>query len=182
MSQNPLSALFQGILGMSAEKSDAFTAKIVKLSVDINTRFNERKCLVHGNTEGIPDKLKEMNETTERLVPQRDILTKQIEEDDKLIAHEKLKIKNLREEREDTKNDELTNVIKTHWTKIHEIEEHQTTLRKQKTDIDTQLDTIVKQSSDIYKRYHEALKNRPSFLATALEVIDDRLTEDEQFQ
>jgi len=180
MSQNPLSLILQNLVGLSVESSEALSDKVTKLCANTKKKLEEKSLIIKNNMKEMAVKIDELNKSVERLSRQRRELTKQIEEDDKLIAIEKFKIKNLREERDDTKNEELTNIIREHWIKIHEIEKHRESLQTEKNQLDTQINTIHNECEDFLKQYNAAFKEGPSFFMTALELLDERSTEQQQ--
>lgn len=174
MSQNPLSLILQNLAGLSVESSDALTAKVAKLCTETNKKLEEHSSTIKTNMKETEEKIDELNKTIQRLSPQRSELIKQIEDDDKLIAIEKFKIKNLREEREDTRNEELTNVIREHWAKIHEIEKHRESLQAEKNEVDKQINAVRNECEGFCKQYNDAFRERPNFFMAALEVLEQQ--------
>ena len=66
----------------------------------------------------------------------------------RIIEEQKLKIKELKEERDDTDDLTLNDKIKECWKLIHEVEEHQTARGNDKVELVNQLKTAQQEFED----------------------------------
>jgi len=153
MSQTPLTLILQGLFGMTASKSIDFATKLVDSCIDMNTKIEER--MVRAEVE-------EMDSAIQGLVSQLDAFIRELNEDNEFIAATKRKMETIKE----------GSLIAFHWREISETEKHIESLEKQQDDIETQLEAINEKKRNIVAR------KKPSFLAVALDVLDDSLREE----
>jgi len=138
---------------MTASKSIDFATKLVDSCIDMNTKIEER--MVRAEVE-------EMDSAIQGLVSQLDAFIRELNEDNEFIAATKRKMETIKE----------GSLIAFHWREISETEKHIESLEKQQDDIETQLEAINEKKRNIVAR------KKPSFLAVALDVLDDSLREE----
>jgi chromosome segregation ATPase len=104
-----------------------------------------------------------------------DTLEAQINRNDIQIAIEKEKIKEMRDEMNDTQDQELHLEIVAKWRKVRDFERAQDTLRKQVNELRDELEQHKIVGKMVTMRYKELLSREKTFQQVMLETLLDRL-------